>query len=227
MLLGCWASPDGQMAGWAALACRPNVLSMHACRKLPPRASNARCFHPAHTGIASLKTWRAWLGPLSVRQACCCHSTSAAATLLGAQQGRRAEVERCPAAIRVLHGWPRQMQATCSWACQTSLPTRLPASSCLIGTPCQVRAGPGGFWGHAFSACQPPACRGCRHRQPRAHAGCPFAGWCAFVLVALVVVGFAWAFQEPTDENEHLVKVGLSQPVWSRGTEKRLIVPHN
>jgi hypothetical protein len=31
-------------------------------------------------------------------------------------------------------------------------------------------------------------------------------GWCAFALVLLVAVFFAWAFQEPSEENEHLVK---------------------
>jgi len=35
----------------------------------------------------------------------------------------------------------------------------------------------------------------------------PLAGWCAFVLVMLVAIFFAWAYVEPTEENEHLVKV--------------------
>ncbi|KAI7837448.1 hypothetical protein COHA_008706 [Chlorella ohadii] len=31
-------------------------------------------------------------------------------------------------------------------------------------------------------------------------------GWCAFALVVLVAIFFAWAYVEPTEENEHLVK---------------------
>lgn len=122
------------------------------------------------------------------------------------------------------------LQATCSSACPTSQARHPLPSSSSTGTACQVRgfcdglaplppqhSGPAAYGGR-HSVQQPwpaqhqPPCHSCGFSSKSKPTAPLCTGWCAFVLVLLVAIFFAWAFQEPSEENEHLVKVRCNLP---------------